>query len=365
MELQTVNNDPALPNVRSFGNNQGNEHIHSLEQAYSENEILPFEFELRHEEEIIQQMEVEEISSEHFITCNTEPILLDDLRNRCIIPVFSKDNESTISHPEFINTVTEIGLNFFSGERILKPAIRVSHPIKGRIPEAMGKAVLDLKEEEKTVYYERMAFLIEFPNIAETINGNKLSLSIGGVRAYNHENLYSRKIEEHFKVFIGFKNCVCTNLCISTDGFKREIRVKSLSDLAFEVYQLLSDFKIERQLNQLHQLGDYSISEKQFAQLLGRSKMYQYLPLKQKKSIIPIPINESQISTIAREYYHDKSFSRNHDGSIDLWRLYNLFTRSNKTSYIDTFLDRGVSCLDFVQSIVSHLETGVNSWYLS
>jgi hypothetical protein len=51
--------------------------------------------------------------------------------------------------------------------------------------------------------------------------GNRQSLSIGGVRANNHENLYSRKIEEHFKVFIGFKS------------------------------QLLADFKIERQLNEL------------------------------------------------------------------------------------------------------------------
>lgn len=355
MELKQVNNSPGLPAVITEDNSQGN----------FENDNFPFDFEPMDAEEIIQPIDLEDTSSEHFITSNTEPIGLEDLRARCIIPVFSKDNESTISHPEFINTVAEIGNTFFAGERMLKPAIRVSHPIKGRVPEAMGKAVVDLQEREKTLYFERMAFQIEFPNIAETINGNRLSLSMGGVRAYNHENLYSRKIEEHFKVFIGFKNHVCTNLCISTDGLKKEIRVKSLSDLAFEVYQLLADFKIERQLNQLHQLGDYSLSEKQFAQLLGRSKMYQYLPLKQKKEITPVPINESQISTIAREYYHDGSFRRAHDGSIDLWRLYNLFTGANKTSYIDTFLDRGVGCLDFIQSIANQLESGGNSWYIS
>lgn len=365
MDLKQVNSNSVLPMVRTDENSQSEAEILSIMQPISEDEILPFDFELLDAEEIIQPSDMEEISSEHFITSNTEPILMGDLRNRCTIPVFSKDNESTISHTEFINTVTEIGSTFFSGERMLRPAVRVSHPVKGRVPEAMGKAVQNLREDEKTIYYERMAFMIEFPNIAETINGNKLSLSIGGVRAYNHENLYSRKIEEHFKVFIGFKNHVCTNLCISTDGFKKEIRVKSLSDLAFEVYQLLAEFKTDRQLNQLHQLGGYSISEKQFAQLLGRSKMWQYLPLNQKKSIVPIPINESQISAIAREYYTDKSFSRNQDGSIDLWKLYNLFTGANKTSYIDTFLDRGVGCLDFVQSIASHLESGINSWYLS
>jgi len=359
MDLKQVNSSSVLPMV----NTQNEEEILSIVQPISEDELIPFD--LLEAEEIIQPIDLEDTSSEHFITSNTEAINLEDLSKRCIIPVFSKDNESTISHPEFINSVAEIGNSFFSGERMLKPAIKVSHPIKGRIPEAMGKAVKDLIDEEKTIYYERMAFLIEFPNIAETINGSRLSLTIGGVRAYNHENLYSRKIEEHFKVFIGFKVHVCTNLCISTDGFKKEIRVKSLSDLAFEVYQLLAEFKIERQLNQLHQLGDYFLTEKQFAQLLGRSKMYQYLPLNQKKLIVPVPINESQISTIAREYYQDSSFRRGNDGSIDLWRLYNLFTGANKTSYIDTFLDRGVGCLDFVQSIANQLESGVDSWYIS
>lgn len=50
-----------------------------------------------------------------------------------------------------------------------------------------------------------MMFCIEVPTIHETVEGNKLTLSIGGVRAYNHMNLYSKKTVEKFKVFIGFK----------------------------------------------------------------------------------------------------------------------------------------------------------------
>ena len=188
MELTQVNSTAVLPAI-----NDNNLSLSHPEEQLSPMDIM--DFELLEAEEINQPFELEEVSSEHFITSNTEPILLNDLRNRCTIPVFSKDNESTISHTEFINTVAEIGNSFFAGERMLRPAIRVSHPIKGRTPEAMGKAVKDLIDEEKTIYYERMAFMIEFPNIAETINGNRLSLSIGGVRAYNHENLYSRKIE--------------------------------------------------------------------------------------------------------------------------------------------------------------------------
>ena len=45
----------------------------------------------------------------------------------------------------------------------MMPSIRVSHQIKGRVPSAIGKPVKELKENEKTIYYERMAFLIEIP----------------------------------------------------------------------------------------------------------------------------------------------------------------------------------------------------------
>jgi hypothetical protein len=40
----------------------------------------------------------------------------------------------------------------------------------------------------------RMAFVIEVPEISEIINGNKLNLTIGGVRGYNQENLSKKKV---------------------------------------------------------------------------------------------------------------------------------------------------------------------------
>jgi hypothetical protein len=79
-------------------------------------------------------------------------------------------------------------MNVLSANVKLKEEIRVSHMVKGRIPSAIGKAAKDLSEQEKTLYYERMVFVIEIPEISEVINGNKLSLAIGGVRA-----LQSRK----------------------------------------------------------------------------------------------------------------------------------------------------------------------------
>ena len=154
-----------------------------------------------------------------FIEANTKEVCVGHLKNDCIIPVFSKDNEVTISHLRFIETIYDAANEVFRGERVDNPDVRVSHIIKGRIPEAINKPVNQLLESDKTIYYERMMFCIEIPTIHEDIAGNRLNLTIGGVRAYNQENLYSRKTFEKFKLFIGFKNMVCCNLCVSTDGY--------------------------------------------------------------------------------------------------------------------------------------------------
>ena len=70
-----------------------------------------------------------------------------------------------------------------------------------------------------------MMFAREILSINNTINGNKLSLTIGGVKAFNQDNLYSRaSSDQYFKIFIGFKYLVCTNLCVWTDGFQDNLK---------------------------------------------------------------------------------------------------------------------------------------------
>lgn len=191
-------------------------------------------------------VELKKTQSSSFIEANTERVTLSHLKEDCIIPVFSKDNESTISHYQFINSAFEITQNLFPELEVTYPDIRVSHVVKGRIPSAIGKPAKELLEHEKTIYYERCAFVLEIPSVKQLINGNELSLCVGGVRAYNQENLYSKKSLEKFKLFIGFKNRVCTNLCISTDGFSNEIRIGSILDLEMQMQQLFSSYNRKR-----------------------------------------------------------------------------------------------------------------------
>ena len=105
-------------------------------------------------------MEADSISTREgnklpFIEANTKEVTMQYLKEECITPVFSKDNEVTISHSSFIETVWEAANKVFSNERIEEPAIRVSHVIKGRIPEAIHKPVNQLLESDIICIYLR------------------------------------------------------------------------------------------------------------------------------------------------------------------------------------------------------------------
>jgi len=309
----------------------------------------------------VQQESAKTTSDVHFMAANTEIVAVDELRKKHTIPVFAKDNESTISHQEFVQVVEYVAGQIFSGEQILTPAIRVSHPIKGRIPSAVGKPAKELMEHEKTLYYERMAFAIEIPSIYGNVAENGLNLTVGGVRAYNLENLYTKKSEEHFKLFIGFKNKVCCNLCVSTDGFLAEVKVRTVAELAKAAYNLFGEFNVYRELERYNNLPDTIITESQFAQIVGRARLYQNMPIKQRKDIPAFPLSDGQVNLVVKDYFSDKSFCRDDSGLINLWKLYNLFTGANKMSYIDTFLDRGVGCQQFVNGL--HEAIGVNKYH--
>lgn len=334
-------------------------------------EIQPSRWQIHEMEEPLEATVINEAPSSEgaFILANTLPTSLKEIQEHHIIPVYSKDNEPLISHCDFIEAAVNAVNRLYPHETVLNPAIRVSHPIKGRIPSARNKSAKDLQEWEKTLYYERAVFAIEIPSLYETIDGNTLSLTIGGVKAYNVDSLHQKKgVDEHFKLFIGFQNKVCTNMCVWSDGYVSDLRVKSIDQLTKAMIDLVVSYQAEKQLMVMSQLTDYYLTEQQFAQLIGRCRLYQYLPQILKSEMPPLLIGDQQISCVARDYYKDQSFCRMTDGSISLWKVYNLFTGAIKSSYIDTFLERNVNSFDLMYKIMQSLQ-GLQSnnynWFIS
>jgi hypothetical protein len=316
---------------------------------------------------ILINRENEIVSSDSpFIQANTLSVSLAELRDAHLIPVYVKDNEPTISQYELIDTTMSAVSSVFQGEHILKPSIRVSHPIKGRIPDARDKAAAELLECEKTLYYERMMFAIEVSTVTDMIGGHTLALTIGGVKSYNQDNLYNRKgSEEHFKLFIGFKNRVCTNLCVWSDGYAGEIKVRSIKELQFKIHKVLEMYNPVDHLRRMDALTKFHLTEQQVANLIGRCRMYQYLSVKEREGISAMRFGDQQISSLCKDYYSDASFCKDGDGNIDLWRLYNLFTGANKSTYIDSFLDRSLNAFEFVEQIKTALENGTDNWFIN
>lgn len=313
--------------------------------------------------QVIDEDKVINNTNTNFIGANTISVSLEHLKNECTIPVFSKDNEMTISHYSFINKMYEIANDYFGGLEVKQPDIRVSHIIKGRVPSAIGKPAKELLEHEKTLYYERCAFLIELKS-HERVNNNNLSLTIGGVRAYNQENLYSKKSVEKFKIFIGFKNRVCTNLCVSTDGFTNEVRITSILELESYAEQLFSNYDKLNHLNSMEKMSDFKLNENEFAHLIGKLRMYNHLERQEQKQVFPFLLNDGQLNNVVKDYFSCPNFSRDNHKTINLWNLYNLFTEANKSSYIDSNLERNVNTYEFINYLVKSMDTNLENWYL-
>lgn len=208
----------------------------------------------------IESIEALMSTSKPFIEANTVESSLDEIRNHHIIPVYAKDNERLISIAEFVDTCNDVVKDVYRGEQILQPNIRLSHPVKGRIPEAKYKSPNELQEHEKTLYYERCSFVIEVPSIQTDIDGSTLSLTVGGVKSYNLDKVHGKKgADESFSFFVGFENKVCTNLCVWSDGYSNTVGVKTLGQLKALMRTLFETYNSSHHLHHLRRLSELEI----------------------------------------------------------------------------------------------------------
>lgn len=207
----------------------------------------------------------------NFIESNTSAISLEELTTKNIIPTFS-DNTLTISHQNFIGAVTKVAEQVFGG---LTPVeCRVSHPIIGRIPSAQHKKASELREDEKTVFYQRLAWVAHVKNLTRTINNQTVHLCIGGVRSYSEDKLYRTQTAMKFKIFVGWKVRVCSNLCLTCDGFSGTIECMTEADIMQKALELFSGFNPHKEetLGLLENLRNTEISEELFCKINVSSK---------------------------------------------------------------------------------------------
>lgn len=95
----------------------------------------------------------------HFIESNTNEITLEELKNKCVVPVFG-DNSLTISHQNFIEKVYQAANDCFLGEQLGKIECRVSHPVIGRIPTALHKKQANSEKMKRLCFIKEWHFAL-------------------------------------------------------------------------------------------------------------------------------------------------------------------------------------------------------------
>ena len=304
------------------------------------------------------------VSKVNFLEANTDAISMEDLVEKCVVPTWA-NQELTIAHQDFINCVYDAAKDFYQGEKVNIPDIRVSHIVRGRIPSALHKKASELLECEKTQFYQRLAFAFTIPTIYETVAGERLELCVGGVRNYNDLNLYrASKGVEKFSVFVGWRVNICSNQILTGDGLLLQIEVTSLHDLYQRVMQLFQNFNPAAEIHLMQTLSNTYLTETQFAQIVGRMRLYQALPNNYGKAIPKLLITDSQINSVCRSFYADTHFGMKNE-EISMFDFHNLLTEANKNSYIDTYLMRAENATKVSVGINNALHGDATySWFL-
>lgn len=305
----------------------------------------------------------------NFIEGPSNEISMEELTFKNIIPTFS-DNSLTISHQKFIETTRKAAEVIFGSGNITGAETRCSHPIIGRIPSAQHKKASELLEEEKTIFYQRLAWIAQVCNFTSSINGQSVSLTIGGTRSYHEDKLYARQNPQHFRIFIGFRVRVCSNMMLTTDGITGSFLSMTEADIfqnAFNLFQRFNEVK-DSTLYNLEALHKTWLSQEQFCKIIGRLRLYQALPNTQQKQLPQILLGDSVVNAATKEYIKNPQFGMGSgDGSISCWQLMNLLNEAVKNSYPELWIERNANCTTFASGIANALNGNDDSysWFLN
>ena len=305
----------------------------------------------------------------NFIEGPSSEVSMEELTFKNIIPTFC-DNTLTISHQKFIETTRKAAEVIFGQGNITPAETRCSHPIIGRIPSAQHKKASELRDDEKTLFYQRLAWIAHITTLTSSINGQQVSLTIGGTRSYSEDKLYARQNPQHFRVFIGFRVRVCSNMMLTTDGISDTMLCMTEMDVfqkAFELFKRFNEVK-ETTLYNLEALNNTWLTQEQFCKIIGRLRLYQALPNTQQKQLPQILLGDSVVNAATKEYIKNPNFGMgDSDGSISCWQLMQLLNEAVKNSYSDLWIDRNANCTTFATGIANALNGTDNSygWFLN
>ena len=144
---------------------------------------------------------------------------------------------------------------------------------------------------------------------------------------------------------MGWRVVICSNQVLTGQGVKLSLEVMDLKQLYQQVMELFSQFNPAKDIHLMQTLSNAYLTETQFAQIVGRMRLYQAIPQGLSRRIPRLLITDSQINNVCRGYYNNPDFAGK-EGSLSMWNFHNLLTEANKSSYIDNYLQRAVNATE-------------------
>ena len=136
---------------------------------------------------------------------------------------------------------------------------------------------------------------------------------------------------------------------------------------SFELFNGFNPHK-EDTLRLLENLSSTTISEEQFCQIIGRMRLYQFLPLAEQKQLPSLTIGDQAVNAMVKNYISNPNFGKKEGEDFTAWNLMQLANEAVKQSYIDKWLDRNQNCTDFaigIQKALNGEDTEGYSWFLN
>ena len=87
----------------------------------------------------------------------------------------------------------------------------------------------------------------------------------------------------------------------------------------YKAYGEKKGIYIEIYSKKYNSLPETTITESQFAQIVGRARLYQNMPYKDKKELPVFPLMDSQVNLVVKDYYSDKSFCKDDYGNLNCY----------------------------------------------
>lgn len=306
----------------------------------------------------------------NFLEGNSSAITLDDLKTKCVIPSFGMTNELTLSHQEIAQSIYNAAAEKYGKANLTEMEYRVSHPISGRIPQAIHKKTNELLEHEKTLFYQRIAACLTVKSKSRTICGEETDLTIGFVRSYHTTNLYGSKTPEKITLFIGNRVRVCSNMCLTVNGLKDNIECLTAADVYQNASELLDSYQAnsEQDIEFLEGLSRTRICTTEFALLIGRLRLYQALSTQEQHKLPEILLGDALCNEATRLFVSSRWGLKDGQDSINCFELLQCFNEACKQSYIHNFLPKNANCTELCLNVQRVLE-GDNEnpyfWFLS